>query len=327
VAGDGASRFKGSVPDVVYQVADPTPTVVALLSLPRSGHKGSLSFNADLRVDGTTPYVTSLSFVLSHDGNSFGVGRRSSTSTEGGATSYLHEQDAAVQDEDDTAAREGVRTGDVCLGRLDYHAEEREFRSSAHSFEANNRERHLTAEAASARAKADAESARFFGPTTSSSSSSSSGGSEHDNEAAAAEVGVVPTRGWIRSASSTPTQVANLHLNPVGGSLKPTPAGVLATTEATEAAQATVSAGPIGGSGPTTAVAAAAVGVASFEDLTIIQRGSDYVVTFEAVPYDLPYRHQTATTTDVEVEYACDFEVTGHDQRRGGATGSAPAWR
>jgi len=208
-----------------------------------------------------------------------------------------------------------VRTGDVCLGRLDYHAEEREFRSSTHSFEANNRERHLTAEAASARAKADAESARFFGPTT--SSSSSSGGSEHDNEAAAAEVGVVPTRGWIRSASSTPTQVANLHLNPVGGSLKPTPAGVLATTEATEAAQATVSAGPIGGSGPTTAVAAA-VGVASFEDLTIIQRGSDYVVTFEAVPYDLPYRHQTATTTDVEVEYACDFEVTGHDPERGG---------
>ena len=95
-------------PGVVYQVANPTPTVVALLSLPRSGHKGSLSFNADLRVDGTTPYVTSLSFVLPHDGNSFGVGRRSSTSAEGGATSYLHEQDAAVQDEDDTAAREGV---------------------------------------------------------------------------------------------------------------------------------------------------------------------------------------------------------------------------
>ena len=71
--------------------------------------------------------------------------------------------------------------------------------------------------------------------------------------------------------------------------MKPAPAGVLATTEATEAAQATVSAGPIGGSGPTTAVAAA-VGVASFEDLAIIQRGPDYVVTFEAVPYDLPYR-------------------------------------
>jgi len=64
-----------------------------------------------------------------------------------------------------------LRTGDVCLGRLDYHADEREFRSSAHAFEANNRERHLTAAAASAKAKADAETARFFGPTTSSSSS------------------------------------------------------------------------------------------------------------------------------------------------------------
>jgi len=41
-------------PGVVYQVANSTPTVVALLSLPRSGHKGSLSFNADLRVDGTS---------------------------------------------------------------------------------------------------------------------------------------------------------------------------------------------------------------------------------------------------------------------------------
>lgn len=188
-----------------------------------------------------------------------------------------------------------VRTGDLCLGRLDYHADERRFRSSVHAFEANGNELHLSAAQKAANKAKDDEGTRFYGR---SSSGGSENGDEEDN--ASFNDGGVPTRGLVFSASSHPVLLADLHLNPAGGSLKPAPAGVIATTAATEAAQRTISAGPVGGSGPTTSVAAS-VGVARFEDLAIEQRGPDYRVSFEAVPYDLPFRLKTETAADVEV--------------------------
>ena len=134
------------------------------------------------------------------------------------------------------------------------------------------------------------------------------------------------SRGVVASASFKPTLLADLHLNPAGGALKPTPQGNLATDAGYALADATVGKGSLDvrPGGPSTP-AQLAVGFATFEALAVIQRGPDYRLVFESVPYDLPYTLATSTAASgpLEVEYACEFEFENHDREAGDGFGSS----
>jgi len=166
-----------------------------------------------------------------------------------------------------------VRTGDVCLNRLDYRADERQFRSSVSSFN------------------------------------------------------VDPPRGvWVRAASFHPLLDADLHLNPAGGALKPRPEGRISTETEAAAALERLSKGSLETrpEGSTTSIALA-LGVGTFEDLGIVQRGPDYRVRFEVLPFEAPLRFLRSVSTDLNVEYSAEYEVEAHDREVSDSLGSSVA--
>jgi len=345
-------------PAHIYQVSS-NPSVIADLTLPLVGQVGSLSYNNNLHIEGNVPYLTRISFVLPDfdrteatddavdDSNTDDTDDWSTYATRAGVVATMKSTDVillkcvfsgpvvvegmprirmGLDDDDDRfvitdegdITRSGdedgdfvsdiadkdyktgsygsafgssnnddrggrgimvryatylngtnstelyfaytVRTGDMCEDRLDYYADERNFRTSSKAFDLSH--------------------------------------------------------GSIKSASFNPLLDADIHLNPAGGFLQAAFGSIGSVAALAEGAEDRDTLGHLYGTG-----VAASNGVATFEDLSIAQRGLDYRLNFECLPYDLPYVLKIETSEPLEVEYSCEFEVSGRDRETGDSFG------
>lgn len=343
------------VPAHIYHVST-NPTVIADLTLPLVGRPGSLSYNHNIKIEGNTPYISLISYVLedfdrssssddaafadddsADDGNTLSYAARSgvvatlSTSqvvylkvvfsepvvvsgsprirmglddddgrfviTDLGAVSSSGDEDGDfVSDTSDTDYKTGsygsaYSSGDGTGAVMRYA----NYFNGTNSSEVLFKYTVSTGDMCEGRLDYYADERKFRS-------------SEHSFDM---------SQGAIHSASFNPVLHADVHLNPAGGFLQAASGSIGSVAALAEGALDRDSKAHLYGTN-----VVVSNGVATFEDLSVAQRGPNYQLNFECLPYDLPYVLKTETRgKDLEVEYSCEFEVSGRDRESGDAFG------